>query len=324
MLFKKDELKLLWPFYLYYLIYGLSTMIIPFMILSLITAFYSATLQGLRFFSSLATIAILSTIIKLFGAVLVFFQIDGLGTVISFLALSTIYTWFASRNRIHQNVLSKPVPINSKERHFLNMLTDRQFILTTISLLAITLLNNADVIYVKKFVDPTNAGLYSAWSLMARIILFVATPALSVAFIFFSSPTSKENQRLAIKTSLFGLSAIIVVSSLIYKYFASLLIAVFFGESYRSIAPFLSQAAIFGSLYTTIFFLNNYFLAKKSSIALLLPLTIPFYLVSLFATRGKIESIFWLNIIFSAVVTVLYLSSYILTARVTNTKTMNR
>src|SRR3989344_5363737 len=33
MLFKKDELKLLWPFYLYYLIYGLSTMIIPFMIL---------------------------------------------------------------------------------------------------------------------------------------------------------------------------------------------------------------------------------------------------------------------------------------------------
>ena len=33
MLFKRDELKLLWPFYLYYLVFGLSTMIMPFMIL---------------------------------------------------------------------------------------------------------------------------------------------------------------------------------------------------------------------------------------------------------------------------------------------------
>ena len=33
MLFKKDELRLLWPFYLYYLIFGLSTMIMPFMII---------------------------------------------------------------------------------------------------------------------------------------------------------------------------------------------------------------------------------------------------------------------------------------------------
>ena len=33
MLFKKDELKLLWPFYLYYFIYGLSAMILPFMII---------------------------------------------------------------------------------------------------------------------------------------------------------------------------------------------------------------------------------------------------------------------------------------------------
>jgi MFS family permease len=33
MVFKKGELKLLWPFYLYYFIYGLSAMILPFMII---------------------------------------------------------------------------------------------------------------------------------------------------------------------------------------------------------------------------------------------------------------------------------------------------
>lgn len=33
MLFKKDELKLLWPFYLYYLVFGLSMMVMPFLII---------------------------------------------------------------------------------------------------------------------------------------------------------------------------------------------------------------------------------------------------------------------------------------------------
>jgi len=33
MLFKKDELRLLWPFYLYYLVFGLSIMIMPFLII---------------------------------------------------------------------------------------------------------------------------------------------------------------------------------------------------------------------------------------------------------------------------------------------------
>ena len=41
MLFKKDELKFLWPFYLYYLIFGLSTMIMPFMIIYFVNLGFS-------------------------------------------------------------------------------------------------------------------------------------------------------------------------------------------------------------------------------------------------------------------------------------------
>ncbi|MDP7244846.1 MAG: MFS transporter [Flavobacteriales bacterium] len=41
MLFKRDELKLLWPFYLYYLIFGLSTMIMPFMIIYFVNLGFS-------------------------------------------------------------------------------------------------------------------------------------------------------------------------------------------------------------------------------------------------------------------------------------------
>jgi MFS family permease len=41
MLFKKDELKLLWPFYLYYLVFGLSTMIMPFMIIYFVNLGFS-------------------------------------------------------------------------------------------------------------------------------------------------------------------------------------------------------------------------------------------------------------------------------------------
>lgn len=41
MLFKKDELKLLCPFYLYYLVFGLSTMIMPFMIIYFVNLGFS-------------------------------------------------------------------------------------------------------------------------------------------------------------------------------------------------------------------------------------------------------------------------------------------
>jgi len=41
MLFKKHELKLLWPFYLYYLVFGLSTMIMPFMIIYFVNLGFS-------------------------------------------------------------------------------------------------------------------------------------------------------------------------------------------------------------------------------------------------------------------------------------------
>lgn len=41
MLFRSGELKLLWPFYLYFLIYGLSTMIFPFMIIYFVNLGFS-------------------------------------------------------------------------------------------------------------------------------------------------------------------------------------------------------------------------------------------------------------------------------------------
>ncbi|MGB3463766.1 MAG: hypothetical protein WBA74_00775, partial [Cyclobacteriaceae bacterium] len=41
MLFKKGELKHLWPFYLYKLIYGISTMIFPFFVIYFINQDYT-------------------------------------------------------------------------------------------------------------------------------------------------------------------------------------------------------------------------------------------------------------------------------------------
>src|SRR4051812_5095387 len=61
MLFKKDELKNLWPFYLYLLVYGLSTMIYPFTIVHFMNI-------GLTFFQ-------ISVITAVNGLLMVLFEI---------------------------------------------------------------------------------------------------------------------------------------------------------------------------------------------------------------------------------------------------------
>ena len=61
MIFKKGELSILWPFYLYFLVYGLSTMIMPFMILYFINL-------GLSYFQ-------ISIIVSVFGLSMFIFEI---------------------------------------------------------------------------------------------------------------------------------------------------------------------------------------------------------------------------------------------------------
>ncbi len=288
-----------------------SYFLIPLIILAFLGAFYGALGQGLRLFFEFSVVSIIAVAVKLAGGILALLGIGRLNIVVIFILLSSIYGLLEYRRVIIKRVLRVANHANRMlDKRIINVVTNPQFVLIFISVLALIVLNNFDVIFVKKFFSAQDAGIYAAWSLFAKIILYSVGPIFSIAYIFF---TSKENQIFHEKTlniSLIVLAAITLISYSFYSYFSAFIINIFFGNKFISVAPYLGRASIFGSLYAGITFLNNYFLAKKSGFGLILPVSLPFYIVGLFLIPKKLGVLIELNIIFAVLALLLYLIAY--------------
>lgn len=284
--------------------------LIPLIILSFLNSYYLALLQGLKFFEWVSLLGIVSVLIKLAGSVFVVLGVDGISTIIFFLFVSSLCSLYFSHKKIKHSVdvlKIKPQRINKR---ILDVTANKQIIITFFSILALSMFNNADIIFVKKFLSPIDAGIYSSWSLFAKIILYLVGPIIMISFIFFSSRKSEKAHEKVLIYSLILLFLVAITSFIFYKYFSFFLIRFFFGYKFDRVAPLLSKASIFGSLYTAIYFINNYFLAKKSRFSLILAVIIPIYLILLFIIPNTLNSIIYLNIYFSSFVTLVYLVAY--------------
>ncbi len=275
--------------------------LIPFIALSFLSAVYDGAFQGLHLFLWFSFISVCVVILKLTGAVLAISGFPGLEMILLFLILSIIFKIFLSKH-IFQGMIKKT---NTSETiifpaRALDILKENHLWITAISLLSITLLNNIDVIFVKKFFTAEEAGLYGSWSLFAKIIFYFISPLLSIGFIFFSSKEHENQHKRIFIGSLIFLVVMGIGSYIFYTFFGSFLILSFFGKQYEAIIPILSSASIFGILFVAILYINNFFLTQKSKLALLLPCSIPIYIIALFFIPKNLDAIIQLNIIFSS------------------------
>lgn len=280
----------------------------PYIFLSFLNSFYGSTLQGLKMFLPFAIVGLISVLIKVVGPVLGIFMETNLQIILFFLVLSLLLGLILSIKFFKDNLkkikIKKEISINKR---FTNIVFSRQILITTISLFGISLLNNLDIIFTKKFFLAYDAGLYGVWSLFGRIIFYVLGPIITVAFISF---TDKKNNLKNGKKSwlwLFAFFVLIIGSYFFYNILSVFLIKILFGSEYIQIAKYLGLSAIFGSLYTLIVFLNNYFIAKNDFRCMIITFLFPIYLLGLFLINKNIESLINLNIIFSSLVAVAYL-----------------
>ncbi len=287
-----------------------SLFLLPLILLTFVGSIYGAIQQGLNILVVFSSISISASFIKLSGPLLVIMGIDGYLTIILMLTLSTLLPlWFSIvllRKSFKKMGLIQLSKIEAKVR---SLFFNRQFILILVSTLALNLLNNLDIIFVKKYLTSQEAGIYSSWSLLAKIILYVVGPFISLSFIFFSGE-KKKNQNV-FRISLIALLIIGICSYIGYTYFSRMVVGIFFGNRFMTVLPYLSRAAIFGSLYAAVAFINNYYVAKKSSISLIAPIFVPIYFILLFLIKKNLDSIMQLNIFFTLTVTILYLGFYL-------------
>lgn len=287
-----------------------SFVVIPLILLTFISSFYGATMLGLNLLVLYSLVSILGVVIKLLGPIFIILGFNGFSTIILFLLLSAVLPLiliFISLNSLFKKKVTLPlIKIENKIR---SLVYNPQFLLILASTLALILLNNFDIVFVKKFLSAEEAGIYGSWSLFAKIILYAVGPLISIGFIFFSSQKGKNQN--VFRISLIFLFIIGLFSYVIYTYFAAFVVNIFFGEKFMAVLPYLGNAAIFGSLYAMLSFINNYYLAKKSKISLVLPILIPIYFLLIFLVKKNISNIISLNIIFALVVLLIHAAIYL-------------
>lgn len=112
------------------------------------------------------------------------------------------------------------------------------------------LINNSDILVVKRFFLTEEAGLYAALALIGRIVFFATWSVVTVLFPIVAQKHKKgEPHRHLLYLSL-GL--VILVSGLILAattFFPQFIVNILFGDAYISIAPLLWRYALATSIY---------------------------------------------------------------------------
>lgn len=216
-------------------------------------------LQGLGRFGALTVTGIAEGIFRLLATIFLLYIGWGLaGAVFPFFLLSLFsigLVFFLVKDLIGGE---KKEPIPEKKEIF-------SFLFPVFfSNLSITSLITSDVILVRHFLPPLEAGLYAALSTLGKIIYFAALPVVSVIF-----PTISEAQaanKNVKEVALFGILLIGLIiggSFIIFGFFPKLMILMLFGKSYLSMEPYVIYFAVGISLYTLNVVILNIFLALK-------------------------------------------------------------
>lgn len=240
-----------WPFL------GLAAMI-P---LSVAITVRNSFLQGEQRFGNVSVNAILQASGKLlFAVIFVFVGWRAFGAIAGILLaqwLGFYYLYKKTRDRasfapFYKTKVTKKI---SKELIY--------GIVVLIVTSAATFLYCGDVVVVKHFFSPQEAGLYSGISVVARIIYFLASPIAAVLFASVAiNKTQKENTILFLKSltivSLIG-GGIAIVFSLIPSFITNLLV----GQEYLAYTWLLPKLSLLVFITVVITLFSMYYLALR-------------------------------------------------------------
>ncbi|MDP4011174.1 MAG: oligosaccharide flippase family protein [Candidatus Roizmanbacteria bacterium] len=267
-------------------------------VFSIIGAFYSGAMQGMHMFLWFSILGFVGTLIKLMGPMLVYLGLGDISMVIIFLIISSsfpIYFFYLLFKNKIKNIDGNVKIINKR---VLSIFRDKQLWFTAGATGVLALMNNVDIIVVKKMFSAEEAGIYSSWALVAKIIFYVCGPLLSMSYIFFASKKDEVKHQ-AIFIGLFILFFIVgVVTYLGFPYFGRTIVYILFGNKYLSVIPYLTLASYFGTGYLIMVFMTYYFLAKKSKACLLPTIIFPAYILALIFYPKTISDVMHLDGIF--------------------------
>lgn len=128
---------------------------------------------------------------------------------------------------------------------------------------------NLDIVLIKHFFSPEEAGIYSAISTIGKIILYVTSPIISVMFPMVSEQKTKGEKHyrvflMSLLFTLFGSLAILAV----YVVAPGKVISILYGVKFSSLYYLLPQIGLAVLFYSLVNLIVNYYLAIKNFVFL--------------------------------------------------------
>lgn len=234
---------------------------------SLPLAFNRGVLQGMLKFKEMATSNIYENGLKLVAAVILVlagFRING---AITSLFLGGLMAWMFTLlilGSLRKFLSRKPELSRKKFFSFA--------IPVLINNLSFTSLYTTDVILVKHFFNPHDAGLYAALAVLGKIVFFASSPIAAVMFpMVINHKSQNRNYRYLLFTSFLLVFLICLGAGLVYTVFPRPMMGLMFGSQYLSASPLVPWMGIFISIYSLAFLVANFFLSVDKTRIIALP-----------------------------------------------------
>jgi O-antigen/teichoic acid export membrane protein len=239
-------------------------------VVSLFASVVLGILQGLkRFFHYGITsfLAILGKVGFSIALVLIGWQLYGpLIAIILGILISLGYGVFQIRKETQKPINDVPEPFQ-KKRFF-------QFVGKVVVIqICISLITNGDILLVKYFFSPQEAGLYSSAMVIGKISLYAATAIVAALFPMTMEKVVKgmEAKRLLFKSLIYS-GGIAVLCALVLNIFPDFIINLLYGHDYLSSASLLLPISSLVIPVTIFTILMNYQLATGKTVILSLTL----------------------------------------------------
>ncbi len=271
-----------------------------FCFITLISTFYSSAFQAMKKFITNGMINAFSVVVK----IILFLAVFWIGSQINYLYLITILSFLScillSRKYIYKNQQIYISTYNKSLGSLLkNILIRENTIVVAISTLGMVGILNIDLMLTKVFLDEASTGLYAGLMLMAKIVLFAATPLSVVAYSFFTgSDTQKSSQ------SVLWINMLLIIfgglcALAIFIFWPDRLLSIMIGSKFISLVKLLPWAGVYGLIYSLNYAIWQYFIAKGAKIGLLPIGAMMVQFILIWLMHNSIQQILTINLFLS-------------------------
>lgn len=234
-------------------------------LLGLASLLYKSVLQGLlKFQQTILSIFVESGLKLILGVILVYAGFSVGGAVVG-LVIASFVGFFLSRFFIRNYLKASERKPNIKSIFLYSLPVSIQYV-------SITSLFSSDILLIKHFFSPYDAGIYAIISTLGKIILFGTGPIGAVMFPIVSQRQARGDNYKRIFFLSFVLTFVLAVLILLIYWLIPEMVINLLNPSYLEAAPLLVWYGIFITFYTLCSLFVSYYLSINRVSVVVLPL----------------------------------------------------